>query len=54
MLLAIIAFWLLELQTLWSVVEWGSLTPNEIGFGSSMFHVHCPLLFWREIWVKDD
>lgn len=36
-LLAIVAFGVLELQTLWSVVEWGSLTPNEIGFGSSMF-----------------
>lgn len=35
-LLAIVAFGVLELQTLWSVVEWGSLTPNEIGLGSSM------------------
>lgn len=35
-LLVILAFWLLELQTIWSVVQWGSLTPNEIGIGSSM------------------
>ncbi|KAH2692596.1 hypothetical protein KXW53_008829 [Aspergillus fumigatus] len=33
-LLVILAFWLLELQTIWSVVQWGSLTPNEIGIGS--------------------
>ncbi|KAF4203918.1 hypothetical protein CNMCM8927_008065 [Aspergillus lentulus] len=33
-LLVIVAFWLLELQTIWSVVQWGSLTPNEIGIGS--------------------
>ncbi|KAE8150431.1 Gaa1-domain-containing protein [Aspergillus avenaceus] len=33
-LLAIVVFWLLELQTVWSVVQWGSLTPDEIGFGS--------------------
>jgi glycosylphosphatidylinositol transamidase len=37
-LLAIVVFWLLELQTVWSVVQWGSLTPDEIGIGSSM----CP------------
>lgn len=35
-LLAILAFWILELQTIWSVVQWGSLTPDEIGLGSSM------------------
>ncbi|KAF7180282.1 hypothetical protein CNMCM7691_009449 [Aspergillus felis] len=33
-LLVIVAFWLLELQTIWSVVQWGSLTPSEIGFGT--------------------
>ncbi|KAJ4536035.1 putative rhomboid protease [Exophiala dermatitidis] len=33
-LLAIIAFWLLEFQTVWSVIQWGSLAPKEIGFGS--------------------
>ncbi|BCR83106.1 rhomboid protease family protein RBD2 [Aspergillus chevalieri] len=33
-LLAILAFWILELQTIWSVVRWGSLTPDEIGLGS--------------------
>lgn len=35
-LLVIIAFWLLELQTIWSVVEWGALIPNEINLGTSM------------------
>jgi glycosylphosphatidylinositol transamidase len=37
-LLAILVFWILELQTVWSVVQWGSLAPDEIGFGSSMLH----------------
>ncbi|KAK6838277.1 hypothetical protein RU639_000596 [Aspergillus parasiticus] len=32
--LAIIVFWLLEFQTVWSVVQWGALAPDEIGFGS--------------------
>lgn len=34
-LLVILAFWLLELQTIWSVVQWGSLTPDEINLGTS-------------------
>lgn len=34
--LATIAFLVLELQTIWSVVQWGSLTPDEMGIGSSM------------------
>ncbi|GFN18475.1 GPI-anchor transamidase subunit GAA1 [Aspergillus tubingensis] len=33
-LLAIIVFWLLELQTIWSVVQWGSVIPEEVGFGT--------------------
>ncbi|PYH91528.1 rhomboid protein 2 [Aspergillus ellipticus CBS 707.79] len=33
-LLAIIVFWLLELQTVWSVVQWGSIIPEEAGFGT--------------------
>ncbi|KAJ5905173.1 Rhomboid protein 2 [Penicillium subrubescens] len=33
-LLVILAFWLLELQTIWSVVEWGALIPNEINLGT--------------------
>lgn len=38
-LLAIIAFWLLELQTVWSVIQWGALIPKEIGF-SSMYRLN--------------
>lgn len=33
-LLAIVAFWLLELQTVWSVTQWGALIPKEVGFGT--------------------
>lgn len=33
-LLAIVAFWILELQTVWSVTQWGALIPKEIGFGT--------------------
>lgn len=32
--LACISFWLLELQTVWSVTQWGSLIPKEIGIQS--------------------
>lgn len=37
-LLAIVAFWLLEFQTIWSVVQWGALIPEEINLGTSMFN----------------
>jgi len=33
-ILAILAFWILELQTVWSVITWGALIPREVGFGS--------------------
>lgn len=36
-LLVILAFWLLEFQTMWSVVQWGALIPEEINLGTSMF-----------------
>ena len=34
---AILAFWGLELQSAWNVVEWGGLIPSEVGLGSSTF-----------------
>ena len=34
MLLVILGLWILELQTVWSVIDWGALIPNEVGFGS--------------------
>ncbi|KAJ0420192.1 Gaa1-like protein [Aspergillus carlsbadensis] len=37
--LVIILFWLLELQTVWSVVQWGSLIPDEIGL-STMYRLN--------------
>src|SRR5207302_1732015 len=50
MLLAILFFWILELQTVWSVIQWGSLIPNEVGFGS-MYRLNTyPLVhvgFWH-------
>jgi glycosylphosphatidylinositol transamidase len=33
-LLAIIAFWLLGFQTVWSVTKWGWLEPKEVNFGT--------------------
>lgn len=36
-LLVIVAFWLLELQTIWSVEQWGALIPEEVNLGTSMF-----------------
>ena len=35
MLLAIIIFWVLELQTAWDVPAWGALIPKEINLGTS-------------------
>ncbi len=29
-------FWILELQQIWNVVQWGALIPKEINFGTSM------------------
>lgn len=37
-LLVILAFWLLEFQTMWSVVQWGALIPEEINLGTSKFN----------------
>lgn len=36
-LIVIIALWLLYLQTIWDIVQWGSLIPDEIGIGTSMY-----------------
>jgi len=33
-LLAILCFWVVELQTVWNVVQWGSLIPKEVGLRS--------------------
>lgn len=34
-LLLIVFFWILELQSVWNVVQWGALIPNEINLGTS-------------------
>lgn len=34
-LLVIVAFLLLELQSVWSVVSWGALVPDEMRFETS-------------------
>jgi len=33
-ILAVLVFWIVELQTVWSVTQWGSLIPKEIGLGT--------------------
>ncbi|EXJ90025.1 glycosylphosphatidylinositol transamidase [Capronia epimyces CBS 606.96] len=48
-LLAIVAFWVLELQSVWSVIQWGSLTPKEIGFGS-MYRLNTFALIHTGFW----
>ena len=35
-LLLIIAFWILELQSAWDVAKWGALIPNEVNLRTSM------------------
>lgn len=37
-LLFIIAFWILELQSVWDVVKWGALIPDEMSIGSCTTH----------------
>lgn len=34
-LLAIILFWILELQSAWNVAMWGALVPKEVNIGTS-------------------
>lgn len=33
--LLIVIFWVLELQSAWNVVQWGALIPNEINLRTS-------------------
>lgn len=47
--LAIFAFWVLELQTVWSVIQWGSLIPKEIGLGS-MYRLNTFALVHMGFW----
>jgi glycosylphosphatidylinositol transamidase len=47
--LAIVAFWLLELQTVWSVIQWGSLIPKEIGLGT-MYRLNTFTLIHMGFW----
>jgi GPI-anchor transamidase subunit GAA1 len=51
-ILAVLVFWMLELQTVWSVIEWGSLKPSQIGiFTGGMYRlntfVFVHLGFWH-------
>ncbi|ETI25033.1 hypothetical protein G647_04403 [Cladophialophora carrionii CBS 160.54] len=48
-LLAIITFWLLELQTVWSVTKWGWLEPKEINFGS-LYRLNTFVLIHTGFW----
>ena len=34
-LLLIIFFWILELQTAWDIPQWGALVPLEVNLGTS-------------------
>lgn len=43
-LVAIVAFWLLELQSKWNVIYWGALVPNEVNLGTSEFHSQAQLV----------
>ena len=48
-LLAIIAFWLLELQTVWSVTKWGWLEPSEVNFGT-LYRLNTFVLIHTGFW----
>ena len=32
----IVVFWLLEFQSVWNIMQWGSLIPKEVNLGTSM------------------
>lgn len=34
-LVLIVVFWILELQKVWNVVQWGALIPKEVNLGTS-------------------
>lgn len=34
-LLLIVIFWLLEFQSVWNIIQWGALIPQEINIGTS-------------------
>ena len=38
-LVIILIFWIVELQNVWSVTQWGSLIPKEINLGTSAYPV---------------
>ncbi|KAI4106267.1 MAG: hypothetical protein L6R37_002249 [Teloschistes peruensis] len=35
-LILVALFWVLELQQIWNVVQWGALIPDEINFGTTL------------------
>jgi GPI-anchor transamidase subunit GAA1 len=40
-ILVVLVFWVLELQTVWSVIDWGSLKPSQIGiFTGGMYRLN--------------
>jgi GPI-anchor transamidase subunit GAA1 len=48
-LLAIVAFWLLELQTVWSVTKWGWLQPSEVNLGT-LYRLNTFVLIHTGFW----
>lgn len=40
-LLLLVVFWLLELQSIWNVVQWGALIPQEVGLSTSWSPASC-------------
>jgi len=38
-ILFILFFWIVELQSAWNVTQWGALVPAEVSLGTSMFNL---------------
>ena len=36
-ILLILIFWLLELQSAWNIVQWGALVPAKVNLGTSKY-----------------
>lgn len=45
-ILLILIFWLLELQSAWNIVQWGALVPAKVNLGTSMYQGYV------QIWVS--
>jgi glycosylphosphatidylinositol transamidase len=49
----IVALWLAGLQSVWDVVEWGALIPEEIGISTSEWALSSCVRAVGGLWVRE-